>query len=525
MAPLRYGGQSDLSRLRPLRVRALLAIALGVGTAQCALHNVPEVDRPVDRSAVATADATADTVTQVKQPDVTTWPVRLPPIQPRLGEPLADLSPEQLERFRAGKAAFTHMFTAEEGLGPVHNLTGCAVCHSNPVGGSGTITVVMFGRRGENGFDPLSELGGPQFHGESISPQCRETIPRQADVIAPRITSSILGAGLIEAVPDEALLALVDRPTAGARGRVHPVIPLESGAEAAPRVGRFGWKGHHATVLSFNAAAARNELGLTNRLMPEEHAPNGDKSLARLCDEVADPEDVPDAEGFHFIDRVTDFARFLAPPPQTPRAGMRGEGIFNKIGCGDCHVAEFQTGNDPQIEPALRNRTIRPYADYLLHDMGSLSDGVVQGDAKEYEFRTSPLWGFRIRFPVMHDGRVSGATIEERATRAILAHAGEAAAAVAAFEALTHEEKGLLVSFLDSLGRVEFDHDGDNDVDRNDYRAFEKCLTGTRALTLSPDDRCSISDVDQDGDVDLLDLATLQLAFTGPLRSTAMAVP
>jgi len=513
-----------VSAFHRLLVLLVFGIALGVGAVRCTLHNVPEVARPVDSGDGGTG-AASRTVGKVDRPVSTAWPVRLPPIQPRLGEPLADLSTEQLERFQAGKAAFTRMITAEEGLGPVHNLTGCGVCHSNPLGGSGTITIIMFGRRGANGYDPLYELGGPRFHGESISPQCRETIPRQADVIAPRITSSMLGAGLMEAVPDVAILARAGDPKTDVHGRAHWVRPLEGSEGNALRVGRFGWKGHHATILSFNATAARDELGLTNRLIPEEHAPNGDKSLARLCDEVADPEDVPDAEGFHFIDRVTDFARFLAPPPQTPQAGMRGEVIFHEIGCGDCHVAEFQTADDPGIEPVLRNRMIRPYTDYLLHDMGSLGDGVVQGDAKEHEIRTAPLWGFRIRFPVMHDGRVSGATLEERATRAIMAHAGEAAAAVARFEALTHEEKGLLVRFLDSLGRVEFDHDGDNDVDLTDYRAFEKCLTEARTATLSPDDGCSISDVAQDGNVDLLDFATLQRAFTGPLRSTAMAVP
>lgn len=446
-------------------------------------------------------------------------------IQPRLGEPLNGLTPRQLARFKAGRAAFRKVFKEEDGLGPAHNLFSCAVCHVNPIGGSGTITVTLFGHAGPDGFDPLKELGGPLLQGESIHERCKEHVPREANVVITRITPSALGAGLIEAIPDEAIKMHAQEPPIGISGRVHWVHPIEDPPGSVLRAGRFGWKSQMATVRTFSAAAARNELGLTNQLIPVDAAPNGDADLLRACDTVADPEDKPDAEGFTFIDRVTDFQRFLAPPPQTPRSGMAGEEVFDRIGCADCHTPSFRTRDDAEVEEPLRNKLIKPYSDFLLHDMGSLGDGFVTGDAQAREMRTTPLWGFRIRFPVLHDGRVSGSTLTQRATRSILAHAGEAAESIRQFQALSSKDKERLMAFLDSLGRVEFDDDGDNDVDHDDYRTFERCFAGGRRTRYTPDDRCSLFDIDRDGDVDIVDHAAFQRAVTGPLYGSTMVVP
>src|SRR5690606_1583781 len=153
------------------------------------------------------------------------------------------------------------------------------------------------------------------------------------------------------------------------------------------RAGRFGWKAQVATVLTFSADAAQNEMGLSNRFLPFDNAPNGDLDLLALCDTVPEPEDGPDEEGLHFIDRITDFQRYIAPPPQTPKSGMTGEAIFISIGCAKCHIPEWTTRNDGDLEDAIRGKTIKPYSDFLLHDMGELGDGIVQGDAMELEMR------------------------------------------------------------------------------------------------------------------------------------------
>jgi len=504
----------------------LLLIATIAAVASCAVRN-----RPEDKSGVSASRASQQAqprepngpiAPRLSEPSPGLW---LPELQPRLGEPLAGLSTEQLVLFHAGKKAFMRVFTPEDGLGPAHNLFSCGACHSNPTGGSGSITITMFGRADESGFDPLRELGGPILQAESIRPECAEQIPREANVIAQRITTSVLGGGLIEAIPDAAIEALATADSARRTGRVHRVKVVGPGQASLRRVGRFGWKSQFATLEDFSASAALNELGITNRLFPQEAPPGGDAALAQRCDAVPDPEDRPDDTGHDYIDLVTAFQRYLAPPPQTPRSSTSGERIFHRIGCADCHTPSFVTGKDSAIEPRLRGHTIRPYSDFLLHDMGPLGDGIQQGEAGRFELRTTPLWGFRIRFPVLHDGRIAAASLHDRASRAIQAHAGEGAAAAAAFQKLAAAEQRQLIAFLDSLGRVEFDLDGDNDVDVADHAACTAFRSGPRASACSPDDRCALCDVEQDGDVDLVDHALLQRAFTGEIYGSTLVVP
>ncbi len=425
-------------------------------------------------------------------------------LQQRNGEPLNGLTTEQLNRFEAGKVLFSKVFSVSEGLGPIFNQDSCASCHSNPIGGSSSVLVTRFGLDDPKGggFDPLPSLGGSLLQHSSISPSCAETIPAMANVTANRVTPTILGLGLVEAIDDADIQAAETNPPPVVSGVAHMVEPLES--PGVPRVGRFGWKSQAATLLTFSGDAALNEMGLTNRLMPNENAPNGDAGLLATCDTVADPEDGPDGEGFDFIDRVTDFQRFLAPPPQTPRTGMTGETVFNDSGCASCHTPAFTTRDDPGLEDALRNKVIRPYSDFLLHDMGLNADFIEQGGAGVREIRTAPLWGVRARDPLWHDGRVAGGDFNTRMRDAIALHHSlnsEAQASKQAFDALSASEQNSVILFLDSLGRVEFDHDGDGDVDLNDHSVHQSCFTGPGQF-YTPDNSCSISDVDRDGDVD-----------------------
>lgn len=435
-------------------------------------------------------------------------------LQPKTGDPILGLTAEQLARFELGKIQFDRVWEPEEGLGPIFNNDGCGACHNAPnAGGAGTVTVTRFGKATKGGFDGLEEFGGTLLQMESISEECAEFVHEKANVEIQRITNPAFGLGLVEAIPDEDILALESDPP-GVSGRAHIVEALEE--PGVPRVGRMGWKAQLPTVLSFSGGATLNEIGITNRLVENENAPNGDEALLAECDTVADPEDGPDEEGFDFIDRITDFQRFLTGPPQTPRFGMTGEVVFNDVGCADCHVREFVTGDTP--EDALSGVTFKPYSDFLLHDMGLLGDGIVDGDATELEIRTPNLWGLRFRDPILHDGRMAAGTFEDRVIDAILEHAllgtGEAADSIAAFEALSGDDTDALLAFLDSLGRAEFDHDGDNDVDNLDKLDFDACFSGPGSF-YTPDDECAISDVDQDGDVDCDDWQYFREAFDG----------
>jgi len=438
-------------------------------------------------------------------------------IQPKMGDPLAGLSAAQLARFNAGKIAFQRLFTAAEGLGPVMNQQSCASCHNTPVGGSGAISVTRFGFFDEKGggFDPLASLGGSLLQSQSISTECAETVPPEANVTTQRITTSTLGLGLIEAIPDAAILSH-ESPGPGISGHANMVSAFEDPPNSPLRAGRFGWKAQVATVLTFSADASLNEMGITNRFLQTENDPNGvnPPSLA-ACDMVPDPEDGPDAEGFHFIDRVTDFQRFLANPPQTPRSGMTGVTIFNSVGCAACHVPTYTTSNNVALEDAIRNKTIRPYSDFLVHDMGLLGDGISQAQADVREIRTPALWGVRLRDPLLHDGRVAGGSFAGRMNEAISAHGAlgsEAAPSASSYAGLTQTQRDQLIAFLNSLGRAEFDADGDGDVDASDLASFAACYDGG---SYSPDDPCAVHDIDQDGDVDDDDFVLFLIAYSG----------
>lgn len=433
--------------------------------------------------------------------------------QPKMGEPVDGLSPLEKSRFDAGRVQFTRVFQVADGLGPIMNQSACASCHNNPVGGSGSIFVTRFGfYDGENDiFDPLDALGGSLLQAQTINAACAEVIPPLANVTAQRMTNSTLGMGLVESIVDADILNNTVSPAPGVTGAAHIVTPFET--PMTPRVGRFGWKAQVATILTFSADAAQNEMGITNRFLPTENAPNGNLAALAACDTIADPEDQPDTEGLEFIDRLTDFQRFLAAPPQTPKSGMTGETIFNAIGCAACHRASYQTSTDPSIPAALRNKTIRPYSDFLLHDMGSNADFIAQGAAGIQELRTPSLWGIRVRDPMWHDGRVAGGNFSSRITSAIALHDGigsEGSSSAQAYAALSGADKQRVIDFLNSLGRAEFDVDGNNQINYTDLNAF---LAVQGAIGVTPDSPNAIFDIDQNGMIDSADFDSLALAF------------
>ena len=117
--------------------------------------------------------------------------------------------------------------------------------------------------------------------------------------------------------------------------------------------------------------------------------------------------------------------------------------MFKEIGCAVCHIPSMKTGLSPIT--ALSNRTADLYSDLLLHDMGSLGDGMPQGAANGVEMRTAPLWGLRLRDAFLHDGRASSVEL------AVFAHSGEAQVARDRFNKLTADRKKSLLDFLNSL--------------------------------------------------------------------------
>jgi CxxC motif-containing protein (DUF1111 family) len=369
-------------------------------------------------------------------------------VRPLPGDPLPGIASGDFEEFRLGLEDFTEVETPEEGLGPAFNGSSCAVCHSVPsIGGAGVVAEVRAARREENGeFVELVPTSGSLFQIFSIPTHtCQPIIPPEANVIARRVPIPLFGAGLVEAIPDEVLLALDDsgdRDRDGVSGRAAVITDIATGHR---RVGRFGWKSQHATLLAFGADAYRNEMGITNDLFPEELAFGITTEQMKLCDPIPDPEDQPDRRTRRrAIDKFESFMKFLAPAGRGPidETARAGEAVFGAAGCASCHVPSLQTGPSPN---ALFNRKVVPlFSDLLLHDVGT-GDGIRQEAATPQEFRTPALWGLRLRRPLLHDG--TAATIED----AIGAHGGEAASARGRFLALPADQRTALLAFLKSL--------------------------------------------------------------------------
>ena len=429
-----------------------------------------------------------------------------PPLQPRAGEALRGLTPGQRALFTIGREAYERPFTPSQGLGPAFNASNCGACHEQPLGGWGVIAVEHFARVEGGTFDFLEEFGGPVRQQFAIPGGCAELRPDEANHVRMRVTPSVLAFGLVEALTDAQLLANADPADAngdGVSGRAHIVGLLED-PSAPTRVGRFGWKAQLATVRSFTGDAGRTEMGITNEVVGDETAPGGDEAKLAECDALAEPEDLAGSGGITFVDAATAFQRYLAPPPQTPRAGMQGESIFNAIGCAKCHTPSFVTPNDPLLESALRGKTIRPYSDFLLHDMGDMladgiGDGIPDGDAQPFEMRTPPLWNLRDRPVMLHDGSADDEELQFRVEEAIQRHGGEGAASRDAWLALSPAEKESLLAFLDSLGRREFDLNGDGEVSGEDYGLLVGFLGRD---DISPDEAGAIADIDADGTID-----------------------
>ena len=364
------------------------------------------------------------------------------------GAPLSGITPNEFEEFRLGLEDFLEVEASEEGLGPAFNGTSCAVCHNVPaVGGGGIIAELRAGRRNERGeFETLDASGETLFHLFSVPGHgCQPVVPAEANVFARRVPIPLFGGGLVEAIPDEIIRANedpTDRDRDGVSGRAALVTDVASGER---RVGRFGWKAQHATLLSFGADAYRNEMGITNDLFPQEAAYGVSAAQMRLCDRFPDPEDIRDPlTRRRGIDNFAIFMLLLARivGGVIDDEVRTGERVFTAIGCASCHVPAMQTG--PSANPVFHRKTVPLFSDLLLHDIGT-GDGIRQGIADPNEIRTPALWGLRLRRPLLHDG--TAATPDE----AIRRHAVEAELARRGFERLADADRAALLAFLRSL--------------------------------------------------------------------------
>jgi CxxC motif-containing protein (DUF1111 family) len=357
-------------------------------------------------------------------------------------------------------AVFEEREGIDEGLGPVYNAQSCAECHQNPVtGGISQIAELRAGHQDVFG-NFVDAPGGSLINDRAIDAQLQERVGGAETIRTLRVSTNVLGAGFVEAISNNTLIAIANAQPGQSGGVIAGQVinvPL-SERPGQVRVGRFGWKNQHASLLSFSGDAYLNEMGITSRLNPTENTSVG-RSVAAF-DDVPDPEDVPDpGEDEADIDLFTTFMRATKAPPRdtalaATAAAVAGSALFNQIGCNICHVRDITTapagtlinGGAFTVPAALGNKIIHPFSDFLLHNIGT-GDGIVQngGQATANKLRTMPLWGTRTRDRHMHDG------LSLTFTDAILRHAGEATIVTNRFRGLSATQQSNLIVFLQSL--------------------------------------------------------------------------
>ena len=370
-----------------------------------------------------------------------------PPQQNAFGQPLPGLSPALITTFNEAREEFREVEDVDDGLGPVFNGRSCGECHNVPVLGGGSERVVTrFGTRTNGAFDALTRLGGSLIQNRAIGPNDGSThpfrperVPAEGTIVTRRRSTPLFGLGLVDATPDSTFVALAAEQGARRDGTAGRVAMVDNPAVGMQTVGKFGWKAQVASILQFSGDAYLNELGITSPDFPNENCPQGD------CNELRFNPRPGLNDGGEGVRALADFMSLLAAPPRGAITAdvTAGEAVFNQIGCGSCHVATLQTGAN--TNPALNRVTYHSYSDYLLHDMGSLGDGIEQGAANAREIRTAPLWGLRMITTFLHDGRAR--SIEN----AITAHDGQGRASRDRFNGLNATDRARLLAFLRSL--------------------------------------------------------------------------
>ncbi len=354
-----------------------------------------------------------------------------------------------LRSFNDNRFIFEEVETVRDGLGPTYNAQSCRECHQNvATGGASQVAEHRTGRVDNGVF--FESLGGSLVQSRATHPDIVERVVFEDDIRTFRISTNTLGNGFVESIANSTLIAIRDGQSPNIRGTALTVPVLEANGQA--RIGRFGWKSQHASLESFSADAYLNEMGITTPLFPDENT-SGGRDVSRY-DPVPDPED----DGVDIV-AFANFMRSTKAPSRGPiNSNVRaGELLFTLVGCALCHTPSITTappgtsinGGAFTVPNALGNKTIHPYSDFLLHDIGT-GDGIPFLPTPEFAFtanqiRTAPLWALRTRNRLMHDG------LSFTKQEAIRRHAGQAAGVTNRYNALSNTERNLILAFLDSL--------------------------------------------------------------------------
>lgn len=429
------------------------------------------------------------------------------------GQPLSTLSPAQLQFFQDGLNRFTQVDSvsgtiageAGSGLGPGFNSNSCGGCHAQPAAGGTSPSASEFPNIGpnpqvqaatdagaSNSLPPFITADGPvrearfpfaiaangrltgvpdggvhaifSIAGRSDAPGCSMAQPdydraEQLNDIIFRIPTPVYGAGLIENISDETILANMDANAALKRSLGIAGHPNRSGNDGT--ITRFGWKAQNKSLEVFAGEAYNVEIGVTNELFPNERANPPASCLFNPTPEDSTNFTLSGTQIPSDIVAFATFMRFLAPAtpstvgiPGNPTAQsiQNGQNLFSQVHCDLCHTPVLPTASSA-FTAGLNNQNAALYSDLLVHHMGArLEDRITQGMAGPDEFRTAPLWGLGQRIFFLHDGRATPAN--GGLLTAIRDHASfdsEANRVIELFNRLSEQQKQDLLNFLRSL--------------------------------------------------------------------------
>ena len=469
----------------PLRL-SLLLVALGLG----GCDDAPRFTKPEP------GEARSGGATTVRKTD-----------QNAFSLPSANLAPSRRLDFSVGNSFFRSPWviapsttTARDGLGPLFNTNACQNCHIKdgrghppaPTAKNSVSMLVRLSIPDDPTFATLIEQAGivpePTYGGQlqdmsvpGVVPEGKVRVdyepvsvrfkdgtevelrkpalqitqlgygPMHPDTrFSARIAPPMIGLGLLEAIPEAAILANAkDDNASGVSGRPNWVW---DDAQQKTVLGRFGWKAGQPNLNQQNVHAFSGDMGLTTSLRPFDdctrsqtaclEAPNGNG-----------PDGEPEVSD-NILRLVEFYTRNLAVPARRDVGApevLAGKNLFYNAWCVACHTPTFTTAPDA-AEPELANQVIHPYSDLLLHDMGEgLADHRTEFAASGREWRTPPLWGIGLTQNVsghtqfLHDGRA------RNLLEAVLWHGGEAEEAKDQVLKMKKADRDALVKFVESL--------------------------------------------------------------------------
>ena len=423
--------------------------------------------------------------------------------------PSANLSPSRRVDFSVGNSFFRSPWviapsttTARDGLGPLFNTNACQNCHvkdgrGHPPAPDATSAVSMLVRLSipdtpayAKVIEQLGVVPEPVYGGQlqdmsvpGVAPEGKVRVdytpvplrfqdgtvvelrkpdlqitqlaygPMHPDTrFSARVAPPMIGLGLLEAIPDEAILANAEaqaREKNGIAGRPNQVW---DDAQQKTVLGRFGWKAGQPNLNQQNVHAFSGDMGLTTSLRPFDDCTESQVDCKRAPSGNG-PDGEPEVSD-NILRLVLFYSRNLAVPARrevnSPQV-LAGKNLFFQAGCQSCHTPKYTTAANA-AEPELANQVIRPYTDLLLHDMGEgLADNRSEFKASGRDWRTPPLWGIGLTEAVnghtqfLHDGRA------RNLLEAVLWHGGEAQAAQRQVLAFNAEQRAALLAFLNSL--------------------------------------------------------------------------